>query len=121
MSGNEASGAGLGQDMPNIPLTLWLGGVQAPVVYRGRSGCCIGEDQIAFTVPKNVPTGCAVPLLIQIGNQVSNATVMAIASGLTSAIVDPLDKELMDAMITAELVLNKNIYCDSFLDAYRKK
>jgi 5-methyltetrahydrofolate corrinoid/iron sulfur protein methyltransferase len=46
---------------------------------------------------------------------------MAIASGLTSAIVDPLDKELMDAMITAELVLNKNIYCDSFLDAYRKK
>ena len=46
---------------------------------------------------------------------------MAIANGLTSAILDPLDKELMDAMITAELVLNKNIYCDSFLDAYRKK
>lgn len=46
---------------------------------------------------------------------------MAIANGLTSAILDPLDKELMDAMITAELILNKNIYCDSFLDAYRKK
>jgi len=47
--------------------------------------------------------------------------VMAIANGLTSAILDPLDKELMDAVITAELVLNKNIYCDSFLDAFRKK
>jgi len=47
--------------------------------------------------------------------------VMAIANGLTSAILDPLDKELMDALITSELVLNKNIYCDSFLDAYRKK
>lgn len=47
--------------------------------------------------------------------------VMAVASGLTSAILDPLDKELMDAMITAELILNKNIYCDSFLDAYRKR
>lgn len=46
---------------------------------------------------------------------------MAIANGLTSAILDPLDKDLMDAMITAELVLNKNIYCDSFLDAYRKR
>ncbi len=46
---------------------------------------------------------------------------MAIANGLTSAILDPLDKELMDAMITAELILNKAIYCDSFLDAYRKK
>lgn len=46
---------------------------------------------------------------------------MAIANGLTAAIVDPLDKELMDAMITAELILNKNIYCDSFLEAYRKR
>lgn len=47
--------------------------------------------------------------------------VMAVANGLTSAILDPLDKELMDALITSELILNKNIYCDSFLDAYRKK
>jgi len=46
---------------------------------------------------------------------------MAISSGLTSAILDPLDKDLMDAMITAELILNKHIYCDSFLEAYRKK
>lgn len=46
---------------------------------------------------------------------------MAIASGLTSVILDPLDKKLMDALITAELLMNKNIYCDSFLDAYRKK
>jgi 5-methyltetrahydrofolate corrinoid/iron sulfur protein methyltransferase len=46
---------------------------------------------------------------------------MAVASGLDSAILDPKDKALMDILITAELILNKNIYCDSFLDAYRKK
>ena len=46
---------------------------------------------------------------------------MAVAYGLDSAILDPLDKPLMDALITAELILNKNIYCDSYLDAYRKK
>ena len=46
---------------------------------------------------------------------------MAIANGLDAAILDPLDKNLMDAMITSELLLNKNIYCDSFLEAYRKK
>lgn len=46
---------------------------------------------------------------------------MAVANGLTAAVLDPLDKDLMDAMITAELILNKNIYCDSFLDAYKKK
>ena len=81
VSGNETSGAGLGQNMPNIPLTVLLGGVQAPVVYQGRSGCCIGEDQIVFTVPNNVPTGCAVPLLVQIGNEISNNIVMPVANG----------------------------------------
>lgn len=47
--------------------------------------------------------------------------VMAVACGLEGAILDPLDKELMDTMITAELLLNKHIYCASYLDAYRKK
>lgn len=47
--------------------------------------------------------------------------VMAITSGLDAAIADPLDRELMDAVITSELLLNRHIYCDSFLSAYRKK
>lgn len=47
--------------------------------------------------------------------------VMAIGAGLSAAIVDPLDKKLMDAVITAELLLNTTIYCDSYLDAYKKK
>jgi 5-methyltetrahydrofolate corrinoid/iron sulfur protein methyltransferase len=47
--------------------------------------------------------------------------VMAAGAGLDAAILDPLDKELMDALITCELILNKHIYCDSYLDAYRKK
>lgn len=46
---------------------------------------------------------------------------MAAAYGLDAAILDPLDKDLMDALITAELILNKNIYCDSYLEAYRRK
>ena len=46
---------------------------------------------------------------------------MAIAYGLDSAILDPLDNQLLDALITAELIMNKNIYCASYLDAYRKK
>lgn len=46
---------------------------------------------------------------------------MAVAFGLDAAILDPTDKELMDAVITAELILNKQIYCDSYLDAYRKR
>ncbi len=79
VSGSDSAGAGLGVNMPNLPLTVWLGGVQASVSYQGRSGCCIGEDQLVFTVPANVPTGCAVPLAVQIGNEVSNYGLMAVA------------------------------------------
>lgn len=46
---------------------------------------------------------------------------MAIGFGLDAAILDPCDSGLMDSAITADLILNKQIYCDSFLDAYRKK
>jgi 5-methyltetrahydrofolate corrinoid/iron sulfur protein methyltransferase len=47
--------------------------------------------------------------------------VMAIASGLDAAILDPLDKDLMNSMITAELLMGKQIYCDNYLEAYKKK
>lgn len=47
--------------------------------------------------------------------------VMAVAAGLDAAILNPCDKELIDALITAELISDKQIYCDSFLEAYRKK
>ena len=46
--------------------------------------------------------------------------VMCMAMGLDSAIVDPFDKELMDAMITGEILLNNQIYSDSYLAAYRE-
>ena len=46
---------------------------------------------------------------------------MAVGFGLDGAILDPKDSELVDAAITSELILNKQIYCDSYLDAYRKK
>lgn len=46
---------------------------------------------------------------------------MALTHGLDAAILDPLDKDLIDAAITTELILNKHIYCDSYLEAYRRK
>ena len=121
VSGNDASGAGSGQNMPNVPLTLWLGGVQAPVVYQGRSGCCVGEDQIVFTVPNNVPVGCAVPLVAQIGNQVSNTTVMPVANGSrTCPLVNPasatIGTQQIEQLITAGPVTFTSAHIDHFAD-----
>lgn len=47
--------------------------------------------------------------------------VMAVSYGLGGAILNPCDKKLMDALISAELILNRQIYCDSYLEAYRSK
>lgn len=81
VNGNDASGAGLGVNMTSVPLTVWLGNVAVTASYQGRSGCCIGEDQIVFTVPANAPLGCAVPLSMQVTNAgISNTVTLPIAA-----------------------------------------
>jgi len=47
--------------------------------------------------------------------------VMAMAAGCDAAICNVTDKDLMAAVATAELILNKEIYSDSYLKAYRKR
>ncbi len=44
---------------------------------------------------------------------------MAMAHGLDAAILDPMDTELMNTGITAGLLQEKMIYCDSYLEAAR--
>jgi 5-methyltetrahydrofolate corrinoid/iron sulfur protein methyltransferase len=45
--------------------------------------------------------------------------VMAASHGCDAAIVDVLDDALVDAVATAEMLMNRQIYSDSFLRAYR--
>ncbi|MGI6538359.1 MAG: methyltetrahydrofolate cobalamin methyltransferase [Caldicoprobacterales bacterium] len=45
--------------------------------------------------------------------------VSAIAAGLDSAILDPLDKKLMGLVFSAELIQGRDEYCMNFLQAYR--
>jgi 5-methyltetrahydrofolate corrinoid/iron sulfur protein methyltransferase len=41
---------------------------------------------------------------------------MAIECGLTSAIVNPCEKRLMDTVKTASIILNQTLYADSYLE-----
>src|ERR1039457_6116481 len=66
-----------------------VGGVNIPVAYAGRAGYA-GEDQINFTLPSNIPTGCAVTLQISVNGKLSPPTSIAIApDGGSSACVIP--------------------------------
>jgi 5-methyltetrahydrofolate corrinoid/iron sulfur protein methyltransferase len=110
------------------PEDLYLDPVAMPINVAQAQGYEVMESLREFRMLCNPPPNTVIGVSnVSQGTKKNRSLVnrtfltMAIASGLTAAILDPLDKELMDAMITAELVLNKNIYCDSFLDAYRKK
>ena len=46
---------------------------------------------------------------------------MCISNGLNMVIADVTDRALMDTAITSELLMNKSIYCDSFIEAYYSK
>ena len=47
--------------------------------------------------------------------------VMCMACGLDSAIVDANDNDLVDSAAAANLLLNKDIYCDSYLKTFRQR
>lgn len=47
--------------------------------------------------------------------------VMAITSGLDGAIVNPLDKKMMAAILSAETLMGRDNFCMNYLKAYRAK
>ncbi|HEY7679462.1 MAG TPA: hypothetical protein VIC04_03020, partial [Terriglobia bacterium] len=65
-------------DLTNLNVEVWVGGTQAQVLYRGRSGCCSGVDQIRIAVPAGV-TGCSVSLYVLVQGIPSNFMTMSIA------------------------------------------
>ena len=64
----------------------------------------------------NVCQRCSNPSLIS-----GTFLAMCIGNGMDTVITDATDKTIMNMMITAELLMNKSIYCDSFLEAYYSK
>jgi len=54
-------------------------------------------------------------------NRLINRTylVMCIAAGLDAAIMDAADKDLVEAAVTAEVLLEKHLYSDDYLRAWR--
>ena len=66
-------------NLTNIPMQAFIGGVPATIAYRGRSQFP-ALDQVVLTIPGNAPTGCFVSLAIVSGNIVSNSVTIPIAA-----------------------------------------
>ena len=59
---------------------VFVGGVEAQVIYAGRSGCCAAVDQIRFVVPDGL-SGCYLPVYVVVNGVPSNFTSMSVAPG----------------------------------------
>jgi len=66
-------------NLTNIPLQVFIGGMLANVSYSGRSQYP-GLDQVNVTIPSNVPLGCFVSVVAQSGSVVSNAVTLPVSS-----------------------------------------
>ncbi len=65
-------------NLANIPMQVYIGGIAANVSYRGRSQYP-GVDQINVTIPANVSPGCYVSVVAQSGSIVSNAVTLPVS------------------------------------------
>jgi uncharacterized protein (TIGR03437 family) len=66
-------------NMTSIPLQVFIGGKPANVLFQGRNACCAAVDTIYVTVPPGL-TGCNNPVIMQIGNYISNSTSIPIGT-----------------------------------------
>jgi 5-methyltetrahydrofolate--homocysteine methyltransferase len=48
-----------------------------------------------------------------------NFLALAMANGLSAAILDPNDRRLMTTLLTVEMLLGRDEYCENFIDAYQ--
>ena len=55
-----------------------VGGVPAQIVFSGLSGCCVGLNQVNFTIPAGSPTGNAVPVIVSVNGKQSNSVTIPI-------------------------------------------
>ena len=115
VDGDESAGP-LPGDIPSLDVQVLVGDIPAEVLYRGRSGCCAGVDQIRFVVPPGI-NGCYVPLRVFVDGVRSNDVSASVAAsgpycdspgGLTAA-------DLQTAVQTGTLrqglaVLSRSLY-----------
>ena len=65
-------------NLTNVLMQVYIGGISANILYRGRSQYP-GLDQIDVVVPSNVSLGCYVSVVVETGSIVSNTVTIPVS------------------------------------------
>ena len=107
------------------PEQIFLDPIMMPMKYMQEqlkeilSAC--GQFQMFSDPPPHIVCGLSNVANDTKHKKLINRTVavMMAANGLDAVICDVMDEELVNALLTAELVMNKQIYADSYIQAFR--
>jgi uncharacterized protein (TIGR03437 family) len=77
---SDLTGATSGDQTAAAQVRVVVGGTEIAPLYAGRSSGSPGLDQIVFTLPAGVATGCTVSLQVRAGGKTSNLGSLAIAN-----------------------------------------
>ena len=77
---NVPPGTNAANMLPNLSVTVTVGGLPAQAIYAGRQSQSAGADNIYFLLPSGVPFGCNVPVAITAGGIQANTTTIAITA-----------------------------------------
>ena len=86
---SDLTGASSGDQAAAAQVRVVVGGTEIAPLYAGRSNGSPGLDQINFTLPAGVATGCTVSLQVRAGGRTSNLGSIAIANAGQSACTHP--------------------------------
>jgi uncharacterized protein (TIGR03437 family) len=88
--GDNTASPGFNFEANGVNVQVIVGGMSITPVYAGRAPGLAGADQINFTLPSNVPTGCTVTFQISVNGVLSTGTFLSIApSASANACVAP--------------------------------
>jgi uncharacterized protein (TIGR03437 family) len=65
-------------NLTNIPMQVYIGGISANILYRGRSQYP-GLDLIDVVIPTSVPPGCYVSVVVETSSIVSNSVTIPVS------------------------------------------
>lgn len=85
IGGDDAQAPGAVDFRSQVDIKVIVGGVTITPFYAGRAPTLPGADQIDFTMPDNIPTGCTVSFQVSVGGVLSNPAFIAIAPSKGSA------------------------------------
>ena len=90
-TGDNTGAPALDFNANGVSVQVVVGGTSITPAYAGRAPGLASEDQIVFTLPSNIATGCTVPLQISVNGTLSAATFITIApSASATACVSPI-------------------------------